>query len=246
MRGRGERVRLFENDLLERLSRIHPLTPLLLWMSLIAAFLWRALTLHRLQPEVVAALTTAGLLVWSLTEYLIHRFVFHLETISPVGRRLQFIVHGVHHEAPDDPMRLLMPLAPAIAGFAILYGLFRIVLGPGLVEPFSAGFLMGYLIYDYLHFAIHRTRPRMRLVRYLRRRHMLHHFVTPDARWGVTSPLWDAVFRTTGTTARSASPTDPTTRPSRSSSGHSPASAARRRPAPARGRHRTAGARWPR
>ena len=198
MRGRGDRVRLFENDLFEWLSRVHPLTPLLLWMPLIAALLWRTLTLHRLQSEVAAAMAAAGLLVWSLTEYLVHRFLFHHEATSSVGRRLQFIVHGVHHDAPDDPTRLLMPPAPMTAGFAILYGLFRIALGPGLVEPFSAGFLVGYLIYDYLHFAIHRTRPRIRLVRCLRRRHMLHHFVTPDARWGVTSPLWDSVFRTTG------------------------------------------------
>ena len=119
MRGRDETVRLFENDLLERLSHVHPLTPLLLWMPLIAAL-------------------------------------------------------------------------------AILCALFRIVLGPEWVEPFFACFLVGYLAYDYTHFAIHHRSPRTRLGRYLRRRHMLHHFVTPDARWGVTSPLWDWVFRTTG------------------------------------------------
>ena len=198
MSDRGEGVRLFESDLLERFSRVHPLTPLLIWWPLIAAFLWRTLRFHRLPPEVVAAMTAAGLLVWSLTEYLVHRFAFHHEATSPVGRRLQFVVHGVHHQVPDDPTRLLMPPAATAAGFAILYGLFWIVLGPGLVEPFSAGFLLGYLIYDYLHFAVHRTRPRMHLVRYLRRQHMLHHFVTPDARWGVTSGLWDSVFRTTG------------------------------------------------
>lgn len=229
MSEKGERLRLFDNDLLERLSRVHPLTPLLFWMPLIALFVWRTLTVHRLQPEVVAALTAAGLLVWSLTEYLLHRFVFHLEAASPAGRRLQFIVHGVHHDAPDDPRRLLMPPAPAAAAFAILYGLFWIVLGPGLAGSFSAGFLVGYLLYDYLHFAVHCTRPRTRLARYLRRRHMLHHFVTPDARWGVTSPLWDSVFRTTGgTTARPVYATDQTARRSRRSTGHSLASAARR------------------
>ncbi len=202
MRGRDETVRLFENDLLERLSHVHPLTPLLLWMPLIAGLLWRTLALRRLEAGAVAALAAAGLLVWSLTEYTIHRFVFHLAPTSPVCRRLQFILHGVHHEDPDDPTRLLMPPAPAIAALAILYALFRIVLGPAWVEPFFASFLVGYLAYDYTHFAIHHRSPRTRLGRYLRRRHMLHHFVTPDARWGVTSPLWDWVFRTTGGRAR--------------------------------------------
>jgi len=165
---------------------------------LTVAFLWRALTVHRLQPEIAATVIAAGLLVWSFTEYVVHRFVFHFEATSSIGLRLQFIIHGVHHEAPDEPTRVLMPPAPAVAGFAILYGLFWIGLGPGLVEPFCAGFLIGYLIYDYLHIAIHRTKPRLRFVRYLWRRYMLHHFATPDARWGVTSPLWDSIFRTTG------------------------------------------------
>ena len=180
MRGRGERVRLFENDPLERLSRVHPLAPLRLWMPLIATILWRTLTLHRLQPEVVAAVT--GLFVWSLTEYLVHRFVLHFAGASPAGRRLQFIVHGVHHEAPDDPTRLLMPPAPAIAGFAILYEALPGRARPRIGRAFSAGFLMSYLIYDYVHFAGHRSRPRMGLGRFARRRHMLHHFVTPGAR----------------------------------------------------------------
>ncbi len=191
-------MRLFENDLLERLSHVYPLTPLLVWMPVIAALLWHTLARRRLEAGVVAALAAAGLVVWSLTEYAIHRFAFHLAPTSRVRRRVQFIFHGVHHEDPDDPTRLLIPPALAIAMAAILYALFRIVLGPAGVEPFFACFLLGYLVYDYTHFAIHHRRPRTPLGRYLRRRHMLHHFVTPDARWGVTSPLWDWVFRTTG------------------------------------------------
>ena len=99
---------------------------------------------------------------------------------------------------PDDPTRLLMPPAPAVAALATLYALFRMLLGPAWVELFFACFLTGCLAYDYTHFAIHHRRPRTRRGRYLRRRHMLHHFAAPDARWGVTSPLWDWVFHTTG------------------------------------------------
>lgn len=190
-------MRLFANDVLEGLSRVHPLVPALVWAPLIIWLLWRSFAMHHLEGGIVAVLGAGGLIVWTFTEYAVHRFVFHLAPTSPGRRRLQFVAHGVHHEDPDDPTRLLMPPAPAAIAVAVLYGFFRIVLGSTWVDPFFASFLMGYLAYDYTHFAIHRGHPRTRLGRYLRRRHMLHHFVTPDARWGVTSPLWDWIFRTT-------------------------------------------------
>jgi len=195
---RGERLRLFERDWLERLSHVHPVTPLALWLPLAAWLQWRAVAVHHLEARVVVALAVAGLVVWSFTEYAMHRFVFHLAPASPRRRRLQFIVHGVHHEDPGDATRLVMPPAPAAIAVAVFYALFRAVLGGEWVDPFFAWFLLGYLAYDYTHFAIHAWRPRTSLGRYLRRRHMLHHFATPDARWGVTSPLWDWVFGTTG------------------------------------------------
>jgi sterol desaturase/sphingolipid hydroxylase (fatty acid hydroxylase superfamily) len=192
----GQSIRLFENDWLERASHVHPVTPALVWMPVIAWLLWRSLAVERLDIAVMAWLAPAGLLAWTFTEYLVHRFLFHWKPRSPAARRLVFILHGVHHETPDDPTRLLMPPAPAIAGFAVLYVVFRTVLGSPWAEPFLAFFLIGYLAYDYAHLAAHRGRPRTRVGRFLRRWHMLHHFATPEARWGVSSPVWDHVFRT--------------------------------------------------
>jgi len=190
-------VRLFRNDLLERVSRVHPLTPVLLWVPVVTWLVWRSIVVDRLQFAMLAWLAAAGLVGWTLTEYLVHRFVFHLRPRSLLGRRLVFIVHGVHHERPHDPTRLLMPPAPAIIGSVLLYAFFWALLGHPWVEPFFAFFLIGYLSYDYIHLAVHHGRPRTRLGRFLRRWHMLHHFVTPEARWGVSSPLWDHLFRTT-------------------------------------------------
>jgi sterol desaturase/sphingolipid hydroxylase (fatty acid hydroxylase superfamily) len=192
----GNSTRLFENDWLERASHVHPVTPALVWMPVIAWLLWRSLAVDRLDIAVMAGLAPAGLLAWTLTEYLVHRFLFHWRPRSPAARRLVFIVHGVHHETPDDPTRLLMPPVPAIAGFAILYAIVRTMLGSPWAEPFFAFFLLGYLAYDYVHLAVHRGRPRTRVGRVLWRWHMLHHFATPEARWGVSSPVWDHVFRT--------------------------------------------------
>ena len=198
MRRRDTRVRVFDNDVLEWLTRVHPVVPALFWAPLVGYLLWRSFAVHQLRGSVVAALSVGGLIAWTFTEYVAHRFVFHLAPGSPTRRRVQFIVHGVHHEDPDDPTRMLMPPIPSVIATAALYGLFRIILGSVWVDPFFASFLVGYLAYDYTHLAIHYGTPRTALWRYLRRRHMLHHFVTPDARWGVTSPLWDWIFRTTG------------------------------------------------
>jgi dihydroceramide fatty acyl 2-hydroxylase len=209
MRTPARSARLFENSLLERLSRVHPLTPLLLWVPVIAWLLYRSTSVHRLEAGALGGLAVAGLFAWTLTEYVVHRFVFHLDARTPARRRLQFIVHGIHHEVPDDPTRLVMPLAPAIVGMTILYALFRALLGQPYIEPFFAFFLIGYLGYDYIHFSVHHGRSRTRVGGFLRRWHMLHHFATPAARWGVSSPMWDHVFRTTGEPGR-ASATPPT------------------------------------
>ncbi len=203
---RGGSVRLFENDWLERLSRVHPITPLLLWAPVIVWLLWRAVVVHRMEPGVLVELAVAGVVVWTLTEYVIHRFLFHHRARSTVGARLVFVVHGIHHASPDDPMRLVMPPVPAIVASAAFFAMFRALLGSPSVEPFFAFFLMGYLAYDYVHLAVHRVHPRTRIGRFLRRWHMQHHHVTPEARWGVSSPMWDHVFRTTGRTVTAARP----------------------------------------
>jgi dihydroceramide fatty acyl 2-hydroxylase len=198
MAKRGETIRLFDNALLEGLTHTHPLTPALLWIPIIAWLAWRSIALHPLDPGVVGALAAGGLLAWSLAEYAIHRFVFHLAPRTPGRRRLQLLLHGVHHEQPDDRTRLLMPPGPSIVLGAVIYGGLRVALSPVWVDPFFASFLTGYLTYDYTHLYLHVGRPRTRLGRYLRRHHLSHHFANPNARWGVTSPLWDWIFRSTG------------------------------------------------
>jgi len=156
VRKRDKSMRLFDNDLLELFSHAHPVMPLLLWMPLACWLLWRSLVVCHLAGGIVGLLAPTGLIAWSFTEYAVHRFVFHHEPASRVGRRVLFVLHGVHHADPDDPTRLLLPLVPAEAGVGVLYGLFRLALGPAWVEPFFASLLMGCLAYDYTHLAIHR------------------------------------------------------------------------------------------
>jgi 4-hydroxysphinganine ceramide fatty acyl 2-hydroxylase len=189
--------RMFENRLLERLSRVHPGVPPLLYLPVIAFLLVRAIGHEQLAIPAVGGVFVAGIGVWSLGEYALHRFVFHLEPDSRWGRRLHFIIHGVHHDYPHDPMRLVMPPSVSIPLAVLFYFLFNAVLGPAWSLPAFAGFILGYLAYDMTHYHIHHRRSTNRLSLALRRYHYRHHFQQSDRGYGVTSPLWDKVFRTT-------------------------------------------------
>jgi sterol desaturase/sphingolipid hydroxylase (fatty acid hydroxylase superfamily) len=187
---------MFENPVLELLSRVHPAVPPLLYLPVIGFLLFRALGPHDLGVVPVVGAFFGGLFFWSLAEYLLHRFVFHLEPDSRWGRRLHFIIHGVHHDYPHDPMRLVMPPSVSVPLAVIVFLLFRTVLGPDWSLPFFAGFLIGYLVYDMSHYHIHHHRSDNRLSLALRRYHYRHHFQQANRGYGVTSPLWDKVFGT--------------------------------------------------
>lgn len=191
-------VRLFRNDILESLTHVHPIVPLLFWSPVVVFLLWRALIVHDLPALKVAAMAVPGLIIWTLMEYLLHRFVFHLSATSTIGKWLVYLFHGVHHETPADKSRLVMPPAGAVIIMAFLWVLFSSLIPAPWAEPFCAFFIVGYLIYDYLHYATHHFRMRHPILNALKRRHMLHHYSAKKEKYGVSSPLWDWVFGTLG------------------------------------------------
>lgn len=196
MQKRHQSIRIFKSDFLEKFTHVHPITPLVLWVPIICWFFWRSLMVHQLSVAFILSLGGAALFTWTFVEYVLHRFVFHFEGESAWTKRFHFILHGLHHEDPQDPTRLVMPPFPAVVIAAVCLGIFRLILGPVYCEPFFAFFVIGYLCYDYTHFAVHHFRPRTPIGRYLKQSHMVHHFVNPQSRWGVSSPLWDVVFGT--------------------------------------------------
>ena len=118
-----------------------------------------------------------GWLFWTLTEYWLHRLVFHFEPESGPGARLHWIIHGVHHDHPNDPLRLVMPPSVSVPLALIFYGLFVLVMGSSApAEVFASGFLTGYLIYDMTHYHVHHHKPKGKLGKLLRELHMRHHF----------------------------------------------------------------------
>ncbi|HLH10988.1 MAG TPA: sterol desaturase family protein [Methylovirgula sp.] len=196
--GRVDRLsaspRLFENPMLDKLSRVHWSMPLAFYLPFVALLGW--LSFETLSPVRIGLALIAGYFIWTLTEYFGHRYLFHAEFPGKWGARIHFLIHGVHHEHPNDPLRLVMPplLSAPIMLAALLIGL--ILFGRPLVYPTLMGFILGYLIYDMVHYYVHHAEPSTRLGLALRRLHMLHHFRDPEHGFGVSAPWWDKVFGT--------------------------------------------------
>jgi hypothetical protein len=190
---RGE-APMLEPSWLERFSLAHPAVPFAIYAPAGLWFAWRAWAAPSPLSRVIGWYA-AGLLVWSLFEYLAHRASFHHAPTSPLQVALGYVMHGVHHAYPDDPRRWVMPVGVTLPIAAVLYGLFTLSFGRYAPALFG-GFLHGYLTYDLLHYFIHRGRLPGRLGRYLRQYHLAHHFAAPGRHFGVSSPLWDVVFRT--------------------------------------------------
>jgi sterol desaturase/sphingolipid hydroxylase (fatty acid hydroxylase superfamily) len=198
-----EPIRLFKSNFLEFFSHIHPAVIVIIWLPVAVFFLVRE-ALNRpanSSPLYIVLGFLLGLFLWTLAEYLLHRFVFHFRARSPAQERIIFLFHGVHHAQPQCKTRLVMPPVVSIPMAAIFYGLVTLIVSlilgqPHLVGPLTSGLLVGYLAYDLTHYATHHFPMRGKVMKYLKRYHMMHHYKTPDQRFGVSSPLWDIVFKT--------------------------------------------------
>ena len=184
---------MFDSRLLDACSRVHPAVPVILFLPAIVVLL--VLGVSR-TGAVALAWVAGGYVFWTLTEYWMHRVVFHFEPEAGIGARLHWIIHGVHHDHPNDPMRLVMPPSVSVPLAIVFYVLFRVVLGGDIAPAFGAGFLFGYLLYDMTHYHVHHHKPRTRVGKRMRELHMRHHFQDDTRGFGVSAPWWDHVFGT--------------------------------------------------
>jgi dihydroceramide fatty acyl 2-hydroxylase len=185
---------MFESRVLDALSRVHPAVPVLIFVPVIVLLAgWELST--RSVPGLLG-LMIVGYALWTLFEYWLHRVVFHFEPEEGLGARMHWIIHGVHHDHPNDPMRLVMPPAVSMPLGAIVFGVLYLIFGRGYAPGLGAGFFLGYLAYDMIHYYVHHFRPQGRLGRLLRERHMRHHFQDDTRGFGISAPYWDDVFRT--------------------------------------------------
>src|SRR3954463_3485294 len=185
---------MFESRLLDACSRVHPSVPVILFGPAIAILF--ALGIERVGIAATLLWAIGGYLLWTLTEYWMPRIVFHFEPEKGIGARLHWIIHGVHHDHPNDPMRLVMPPSVSVPLSALFFLLFWLVLPLGAAFGVASGFFAGYLAYDMTHYYVHHRMPKSALGKKLRELHMRHHFQDHTKGYGISAPWWDVVFRT--------------------------------------------------
>ncbi|XP_055320321.1 uncharacterized protein LOC129577397 isoform X2 [Sitodiplosis mosellana] len=192
-------LRLFDTTLLEMLTKTPWWLVPTFWIPIIV-FLIKigindAHSKHNSNGFIVWQLAL-GIFLWTLLEYSLHRWVFHLDSSHQSGTvcTFHFLLHGLHHKVPFDPYRLVFPPFPATILATIIYIPIQVFLhNPKLI---FAGGLFGYLCYDMMHYYIHHGSPSGGHLYYMKRYHYQHHFVHHDKGFGISSSMWDEAFNT--------------------------------------------------
>ncbi|MFA6219023.1 MAG: sterol desaturase family protein [Erythrobacter sp.] len=187
------RIRLFRSASLERLTVVSAPAFIALWAILLPAIAVAGAS-YPATPW-IPVFIVAGLIAWTATEYMLHRFVFHFEPDSQRLQRVIFIIHGNHHADPKDPLRNLMPPIISLPVGGVIWVLSFRVFGP-VGTWFFLGFMTGYVGYDLVHYACHQWPMRGRLARALKTHHMHHHHHRARGNYAITGMVWDRILST--------------------------------------------------
>jgi sterol desaturase/sphingolipid hydroxylase (fatty acid hydroxylase superfamily) len=193
-----ESVRVFKADWFEHsFATAHPVFPGAFWGPVVLGCIYFSSVDAHSHFWSAAGMFGIGFLAWTLIEYVLHRFFFHIAPEPTFESKLkQFMVHGYHHEFPNDRMRLVAPLILSGPIAIVTASLYYFIAGPQHWLMGFAGTVTGYVAYDWIHYYTHHFRPTTRLGKFLRRYHMEHHYSDSESHFGISSPLWDWVFGT--------------------------------------------------
>lgn len=187
--------RLFNNSVLEFLTRTHPLIITTMYLTLGGFLIWY---FSHIRPDVpvwkIILVLFSGYFSWTLAEYLMHRFLYHKSSDGSYNSRFKYMFHGIHHEYPNDHERLVLPPVPSLIIASLFLGIFYLLMNNwGFL--YATGFIWGYLSYMNVHYIIHRFQAPKRFS-FWWSFHTIHHFQQHDRAFGVTTSLWDRVFGT--------------------------------------------------
>ena len=191
---KGQAV-LFRNQKIETLTKSHPIVIFSIYIPVIILLPYFSNSELFIPKSVNLIVFICGLFFWTFIEYILHRFAFHHHPKTDNGKRINYLVHGNHHEYPRDKERLFMPPIPSIIISSSFLLVYYIILG-NFAFTFHAGFMLGYLLYGSMHYAIHAWNPPFKWMKPLWRNHHLHHYKHTDLGFGVSTTLWDRVFGT--------------------------------------------------
>lgn len=189
-------ARLFDNPILEFFTKSTLPESTISSIAISAACIWLGIWMGAQHtPTQIALWFLAGFASWSFFEYVLHRYLFHIaESAFKGSARLQYVLHGVHHEYPNDAQRTLMPTLPKILLTLPFLGIYWLIFGKAGAF-FASGFMMGYYVYSLIHYSIHRFKA-PKFLKPLWEHHHRHHHLHDDMAFGVSSTLWDRVFNT--------------------------------------------------
>ncbi len=198
---KNESPRIFKNNLLDYFSRAHPILVPIVFLPVVGWFAFQAFSSYGIDLTSAIIWGISGLIVWTLFEYFLHRYLFHLHIDSDFGRKLHFYVHGVHHDYPNDALRLVIPPAASVILAVVMYWFFyAFIIGLGGTfgqhNIFYASFVFGYIVYDMMHYATHYYNFKAKWFQTIKRNHLDHHYVNHDKGFGLSNVFWDRVFRT--------------------------------------------------
>lgn len=188
-------AQIFRNRYLEYFTKTHPLVIWGMYLPVIILLPYYSANTLGFSALKVIFLFLGGLIFWTLFEYLMHRFVFHWMSDNPRIQKASYVLHGNHHEFPRDKQRLFMPPVPSLIISSIIFLLLYAVMKV-FVFSFFPGFILGYLLYGSMHYAIHAWNPRYKWMKPIWRNHHLHHYKNEQKGFGVSSHIWDLVFGT--------------------------------------------------
>lgn len=190
--------KVFDNPILERLTRTHISVPITILMTIAAGLLYVAFVYTdytHLTPLYVVGLYFTGFFLFTLIEYIAHRYLFHMKPTNEFKRKVQYALHGLHHEYPKDKDRLAMPPIMSFLLAIVFFFVFRALMGT-MVFGFLPGFITGYCGYLFVHFIVHAYNPPNNIFKGLWLNHAVHHYKDNTQIFGVSSQLWDYVFGT--------------------------------------------------
>lgn len=190
----GEK-QVFQSRFWNALTRTHISVPLAMFYSFSAWMLYTGVISKGGEALYLIGLFFAGLLFFSLFEYMIHRFAFHMDDDDGIKTWIKYHFHGVHHEFPKDMGRLAMPPLVSATLATILFFVFTYTIGV-YAYGFLPGFLTGYATYLWIHFAVHIYRPPNNFLKSLWVLHGIHHYKDDNVAYGVSSHFWDIIFGT--------------------------------------------------
>ncbi len=188
-------AQLFQNQYLEMLTKTHPLVIWALYSPAFIGFPIYAYMKFGYSGLTIAGVFLAGMLFWTFFEYIMHRYVFHWVAENERAKKIVYVMHGNHHHFPRDRERLFMPPVPSLIISSLIFGIMYLLMSRNAFI-FFPGFILGYLIYGSMHYAIHAWNPPFKWMKPLWRNHHLHHYKDDHRGFGVSTTIWDRVFGT--------------------------------------------------